>query len=289
VLTTAPTAVAASPSRRFLLLAFTVGWAPWLAGAAGAGAWHHTIANLLLLGAPLVLAASVLLLVRAAGDRAAAREYLRSIVDPGRAGFGLLAAALLAMPALAAAAAVLGAWSGGMPLPGGGLLSPALPAAGAAATLKTLGLAIVLGPLLEEMAWRGYALPRLQERHGALPGALLAAGAHAAWHLPLFFLPGTAQHELGLLTPQFWRFLVDIVALGLIAAAFYGTNRRSTLAAILLHAGYNSAGVLLLLSEAAMWWRTGADLVLALLAVMVIRRRPPGAALHLRRRVEERS
>lgn len=49
------------------------------------------------------------------------------------------------------------------------------------------------GPLEQELGWRGYALPRLQERHSALVAALLSGLLWGVWHVPLFWTPGTPQ------------------------------------------------------------------------------------------------
>ncbi|HUP27803.1 MAG TPA: type II CAAX endopeptidase family protein, partial [Chloroflexia bacterium] len=48
---------------------------------------------------------------------------------------------------------------------------------------------LVTGPLGEELGWRGFALPRLQERMGPLWASLTLGLLWAAWHLPLFLLP----------------------------------------------------------------------------------------------------
>ncbi|MBE1208353.1 CPBP family intramembrane glutamic endopeptidase [Aminobacter carboxidus] len=41
------------------------------------------------------------------------------------------------------------------------------------------------GPLGEEPGWRGYALPKMLERQGALAASLMLGVLWAAWHLPL--------------------------------------------------------------------------------------------------------
>ena len=45
----------------------------------------------------------------------------------------------------------------------------------------------------EELAWSGFALPRLQARHGALAASLILGVIWASWHLPLFFTPGSQR------------------------------------------------------------------------------------------------
>jgi membrane protease YdiL (CAAX protease family) len=46
----------------------------------------------------------------------------------------------------------------------------------------------------EETGWRGFALPLLQRRHGALAAALLVTPIWAVWHLPYFFTVTTYRN-----------------------------------------------------------------------------------------------
>jgi membrane protease YdiL (CAAX protease family) len=68
---------------------------------------------------------------------------------------------------------------------------------------------LILGPLSEEIGWRGYALERLQMRWNALTSSLIVGFVWALWHLPLFMMVGTSQHESGV---PFLGFLLKLTA-----------------------------------------------------------------------------
>jgi membrane protease YdiL (CAAX protease family) len=44
------------------------------------------------------------------------------------------------------------------------------------------------GPMQEELGWRGFALPRLQERHSMLAASTILGVLVVIWHAPLVFL-----------------------------------------------------------------------------------------------------
>ena len=46
------------------------------------------------------------------------------------------------------------------------------------------------GPVAEEAGWRGFALPRLQKRFGALSSSLILGCIWACWHLPFYAISG---------------------------------------------------------------------------------------------------
>jgi membrane protease YdiL (CAAX protease family) len=60
----------------------------------------------------------------------------------------------------------------------------------------------------EELAWRSYALPRLQARFGAVGAGLILGILWAAWHLPNQFIPGLEFYGYG-----FGAFALYVVAM----------------------------------------------------------------------------
>ncbi|SEP03807.1 Membrane protease YdiL, CAAX protease family [Halogranum amylolyticum] len=105
--------------------------------------------------------------------------------------------------------------------------------------LPTLFFA-TLPPLLEELGWRGYALDRLQLDHSALVSGLILGVIWSIWHLPLFFIAGSYQHDMvGFGTLEFWMFMIGIVPLSVAFTWVYNNTARSILAIILLHGWTN--------------------------------------------------
>ena len=86
------------------------------------------------------------------------------------------------------------------------------------------------GPLGEELGWRGFALPRLNQRMSGRKAALLLGTIWGVWHLPAFLIPGLPQHSLSL-----WAFMVSIVSDGVLIAWIVNNARGSVIVAILAH------------------------------------------------------
>jgi membrane protease YdiL (CAAX protease family) len=101
---------------------------------------------------------------------------------------------------------------------------------------------LILGPLSEEIGWRGYALGRLQTRWNALTSSLIVGLVWALWHLPLFMMVGTSQHELGI---PFIGFLIGLMASSILYTWLYNNTKQSLWSAILFHWLYTYAAQVL--------------------------------------------
>jgi len=58
-------------------------------------------------------------------------------------------------------------------------------------------LMLVDGPL-EEFGWRGFALPKLQEKWSPLIASFIIGALWGIWHLPEFLRPGSPQYPMGI-------------------------------------------------------------------------------------------
>jgi membrane protease YdiL (CAAX protease family) len=91
---------------------------------------------------------------------------------------------------------------------------------------------IILGPLSEELGWRGYALDRLQTKWNALTSSIIVGTLWAFWHLPLFYMVGTSQHELHF---SFISFLFALIAHSILYTWLYNNTNRSIWTAVFFH------------------------------------------------------
>ncbi len=98
----------------------------------------------------------------------------------------------------------------------------------------TLLILVITDGLGEEVAWRGYLLPRLLERSGPVVAGLIVGVVWWLWHLPLVWTAGAAIEGQPL-----WLLLLDLLAKSLIFTAVFLCTRGSLLIAILLHATTN--------------------------------------------------
>ncbi|MFC7139943.1 CPBP family intramembrane glutamic endopeptidase [Halosimplex aquaticum] len=107
--------------------------------------------------------------------------------------------------------------------------------------LFALAWGTVWGGGQEDLGWRGFMLPLLQEKYSALASSLAVGVAWAGWHLPLF-LNATTTHGAWPLSQQL-LWLVSILAGSILWTWMYNSTGGSVLAVAMFHAGVNAMGI----------------------------------------------
>jgi membrane protease YdiL (CAAX protease family) len=208
----------------YLLLTFATTWACWYLAAAGDRAPLGIGGPLFLLGvfAPGILAVACTAASEGgSGVRRLLGRIARWAVAPRYYAFALAYLAVVKLAAAGVYRLAAGRW----------------PAFGDTPVVLMVG-AIAVSTWVqaaEEVGWRGYALPRLAARLGA-PAASVAVGVvWAAWHLPLFVLPGTGSDG-----QSFPLYLVHVTAASAAMAWLYWRSGGSLLLTMLMHAAINN-------------------------------------------------
>lgn len=212
----------------FFALTYCMSWVPWsvliLIGKGTATA----IGLLLLVAGSTAPSLAGIALTYLRRDSSGPREFWSRAFDPRRLTLstGLLS---VAFPlAVSGVAAILIWLMGSTPF----AIKPA-------AMLGLAVLSVFSGPLNEELGWRGYALEPLQRRYGPGRGSALLGAVWATWHLPFFFIAGTAFAGWGFGPLGFWAFAVMMTANSVVMATIYNRTRRSTLSGIGYHWAFN--------------------------------------------------
>jgi len=104
-------------------------------------------------------------------------------------------------------------------------------------------LAITNGGISEEPGWRGWLLPALQPRHGALRSSLLVALCWALWHTGSGFwqvvLSSSLADALRFVPGYLGQYLLLVAPLAIYYTWIYNGTGGSLLLVVLLHASYN--------------------------------------------------
>lgn len=152
-----------------------------------------------------------------------AQLAFKRLVEAGRwSVVALLGMALIVLLALGLACIYNGAW-------------PPLPSAATWQTLPLLAVVYLIIALIEEVGWRGYALPRLQARYGAWAASLRLGLIWGIWHLPQWLIPATGQADKW----PFGVFLLHTVAFSILLTWLYNRSAGTLWPVILAHAAFN--------------------------------------------------
>lgn len=224
----------------FFALTYGFSWVLWIAAALiGRGTSSPPVTFLYILGGFGPPLAGIYLTYRSR-DLEERRDYWQRVIDFRRIGKRWYAVTLLSMPSLTLLAMLLGSSMQGNLAAQFETAQHFLstPLSLMSFTLGTL----LFGPLPEELGWRGYALGRSQEQHNALVSSLIVGMGWSLWHLPIYFIPGTYQYQLGFGSTLFWLFSLGMIPQSILMTWIYNNNRRSTLSAILFHFTINFSG-----------------------------------------------
>lgn len=97
------------------------------------------------------------------------------------------------------------------------------------AALPALAFALILGPM-EELGWRGVALPLLQRRHSPFWASVILGAIWGLWHAPAFLLSG-APHSAW----SFGPFFLGAIAITLLITAMFNASAGSLVFPVLFH------------------------------------------------------
>jgi membrane protease YdiL (CAAX protease family) len=129
---------------------------------------------------------------------------------------------------------------------------------------------IILGPLSEEIGWRGYALDRLQTKWNALTSSLIIGLVWGLWHWPLFEMVGTSQHELAI---PFAGFVGGVMTISILYTWLHNNTQSSIWMAIFFHWISTYAGQVIASgitrSEMYNWLEYLPYLVIAIVVLMI--------------------
>ncbi len=127
-----------------------------------------------------------------------------------------------------------------------------------------LVLAFFLGGGQEELGWRGFAQPALQDGISALSASLLVGVVWFVWHVPLFYVPGSSQAGVPMAP-----YAVAVVATAVVLGWLYNAS-GSLLVPWLYHASLNPAGMFFLAGVAGLKTAAGYGSYALLVAAVAI-------------------
>jgi membrane protease YdiL (CAAX protease family) len=201
------------------------------------------------------------LVVTAVSDGATGIRELLSRLVRWRIG-GWLAFALLSPIALWSLAAIVLAIQGtAVPTLSDFGIFPGLPAT----TFVVVFLAeFLINGYGEETGWRGFALPRLQQRRSALMATLILAPLWAGWHLPMLWINVGMR---GMSPAMMGGFVVGITCGAFVLTWLYIRSGQSVLATALWHASYNMVSATAAAAPAAAIVTTG--VIVGAIAILI--------------------
>jgi membrane protease YdiL (CAAX protease family) len=141
----------------------------------------------------------------------------------------------------------------------------------------------LLAAVMEEFGWRGFLLPKVLEKQGALKAALIVGGVWALWHAPINYL-GVSKYGIQALPILLVLLVLPIVETVIMVWIFMRT-KGSMLMMILTHFGITCGHILFTLPTSTAGAQLEGDLITAgtlavgaIIVVVASRRFRPASA-----------
>lgn len=224
----------------FLVISFT--WLPWLSAVIiGKGVDSLLVKALIAIGG-LGPTASALMLLYASRNQMLITDYWQRVFDYRLItpkGYLLV---LLIFPCSAAVAILISLFFGQSisqfyivdHLRGNWLM-----------LLPFILFTLLLGPVPEELGWRGYWLDGLLTKFNGLTASLIIGVVWACWHIPLFFIKGYPLQQYANNHVMLFAYFLALFPKAILFTFLHTQTNRSTLAAILFHFMGNFIGTII--------------------------------------------
>ncbi len=96
----------------------------------------------------------------------------------------------------------------------------------------------------EEIGWRGYALPVLQERYNALVSGIILGVIWAAWHVPHFLVKDSGMLRI---YGSFWIILIGNIIASIVYVWMFNSSNGNLFVVTVFHATQNALGAMTVL------------------------------------------
>ncbi|QAU14066.1 CPBP family intramembrane metalloprotease [Halorubrum sp. BOL3-1] len=107
-----------------------------------------------------------------------------------------------------------------------------VPYAPIGAYIFKFGITLFLAGALEELGWRGFLQPRLQQRFSALSASIVIGIVWGLWHVPMI-LTGSGDFTI------FWEYMLNVTAMSVILGWLYNNTKGALPVVMVAHASHN--------------------------------------------------
>ena len=220
----------------FLILTFFFSWSLWIFAIFQGTSTAFLLTHILYLAGVFGPSIAGVVLVLYFYTPSEKRIFIRRIFTIRHDGRLFVAIAIIIIPTLVFLARYM---SGLLGLGNPSAILADLYAASPWNIFRVLFFTLLLGPVSEELGWRGFFTDSLIKKHDFFATAALTGLVWGFWHIPLFLIPGSGQNAMGIFTLGFWVFFTTPVVFSFLILILYIATGGSLAAAILVHFSVN--------------------------------------------------